>query len=224
MRRSSCSLTSSDASPFISNPNPRSPLSRRCCHVLARGRGLFHDLTMQEERLMSLNASDYITSNLLKAENIALDVRIEAIITSVRPREFQDGSAKLILYVDYQSKGLVLNQTKLKVMIAAFGPSPAFRREGKKGSRTITITTIETVSNRDGRSPSEPSAPSADSLFSPLEAGSSDGLAHPEGTVSQTVSRDLLKTKETDRADSSDGEKPSLPNGGEDPHLDRMEI
>jgi hypothetical protein len=105
------------------------------------------------------------------------------------------------------------------------GVSVTFRRGGKKGSRTITITTIRTVSNRDGRSPSEPSAPSADSLFSPLEAGSSaDGLAHPEGTVSQTVSRDPLKTKDTDRADSSDGEKPSLPNGGEDPHLDRMEI
>jgi hypothetical protein len=105
------------------------------------------------------------------------------------------------------------------------GVSVAFRREGNKGSRVITITSIDTASDRDGNSPSEPSAPSAGNSFNSLEADSSaDGWADPEQTVSRTVSRDRLKSKETDSADGSDGEKPSLPNGGSDPPLDRMEI
>ena len=105
------------------------------------------------------------------------------------------------------------------------GVSVAFRREGKKGSRVITITSIDASSNRDGRSPSEPSAPSADNAFNSLEADSSaDSTSDPEQSVSRTVSRVRLKSKETDSADGSDGEKPSLPNGVADPPLDRMEI
>ena len=63
------------------------------------------------------------------------------------------------------------------------GVSVAFRREGKKGSRTITISAIKTdPSNRDGRSPSEPSAPSAAKPFNGLAADSlADGLGDSEG-------------------------------------------
>jgi hypothetical protein len=103
------------------------------------------------------------------------------------------------------------------------GVSVAFRREGKKGSRVITITSIDAASNRYGRSPSEPSAPSADNAFNSLQADSSaDSSSNPEETVSRTVSRDRLKSKETDGADGSDGDEPSLPKAN--PHLDRMEI
>jgi hypothetical protein len=50
-------------------------------------------------------------------------VLIETAIVSARPREFDDGSVKLVVYTDHQGKGMVLNQTRLKTMIAAFGPS-----------------------------------------------------------------------------------------------------
>jgi hypothetical protein len=73
---------------------------------------------------MSLNATDFITSNYLRAEDIAPDVLIEANIVSARAHEFEGGETKLVLYVDYQSKGVVLNQTRLKATIAAFGPNP----------------------------------------------------------------------------------------------------
>jgi hypothetical protein len=106
------------------------------------------------------------------------------------------------------------------------GVSITFRRKGKKGSRTITITAIKTdPSNSIGNSPSEPSAPSAAKPFNGLAADSlADGLGDSEGTVSQTVSAKSLNYNETDRADGSDGDRPSpaTPDGNEPP--DRMEI
>jgi hypothetical protein len=69
------------------------------------------------------NAAEFLTSNLINAKSLEADVRIEATVIAARPREFEDGSTKLTLYTDYQSKGVVLNQGRLKKMIAAFGPN-----------------------------------------------------------------------------------------------------
>jgi hypothetical protein len=106
------------------------------------------------------------------------------------------------------------------------GVSVTFRREGKKGSRVITITAIETErSNREGKAPSEPSAPSAPSPFNGLEADSlADGCGDPERTVSRTVSPGPLKSQAADGADGADGETPYPSIGEEDDPPDRMEI
>jgi hypothetical protein len=68
--------------------------------------------------------TDYLTSNLLKAADIEPNVRIEAIIVSIRDRDFEDGTTKPVIYTDYLGKGVVLNQTRLKAGVAAFGPHP----------------------------------------------------------------------------------------------------
>ena len=57
---------------------------------------------------------------------------IEATIVSVRARDFDDGSHKLVVYTDHQGQGVVLNQTRLKTMIAAFGPNFDNNWPGKK--------------------------------------------------------------------------------------------
>jgi hypothetical protein len=67
-----------------------------------------------------MNASDFFNNNLLNAAAIPVDVRIEAAIVSVRPRDFDDG-AKLVVYTDYRGKGLVLNQTRLGALVDAWG-------------------------------------------------------------------------------------------------------
>ena len=68
-------------------------------------------------------ATDFLNSNYFTAENLDPNVLIETAIVSVRPREFEDGSLKLVVYTDHVGKGVVLNQTRLKTMIAAFGPN-----------------------------------------------------------------------------------------------------
>lgn len=69
---------------------------------------------------MRPNATDYLTSNYFKGVALEPDVIIETKIVSVRDREFDDGP-KVIVYTDYQGKGLVLNQTKLQTLISAYG-------------------------------------------------------------------------------------------------------
>jgi hypothetical protein len=69
-------------------------------------------------------ATDYLTSNYMRAEDLESNVCIEATIVSARPREFEDGETKLVIYVDYQAKGIVLNQTRLKALISAYGANP----------------------------------------------------------------------------------------------------
>jgi hypothetical protein len=102
------------------------------------------------------------------------------------------------------------------------GVSVTFRREGKKGSRVITITAIETErSNREGTAPSAPSAPSAARSFNGLEA---DGCGDPERTVSRTVSLEPLKSQAADGADGADGETPYPSTGEEDDPPDRIQI
>ena len=73
---------------------------------------------------MPLNATNFLTSNLLNADGLESGVRIEAIVVSVRPREFEDGETKLVVYTDYEARGIVCNQTRLKALIAAYGPNP----------------------------------------------------------------------------------------------------
>ena len=68
-------------------------------------------------------ATDFLTSNYIKAEDIRPNFCIEATIVSVRPHDFEDGSEKLVVYVD-TGQGVVLNQTRLKALIAAHGPHP----------------------------------------------------------------------------------------------------
>ena len=62
------------------------------------------------------NANDFLNSNFFKGEGIEPNVRIETTIASWRSREFDDG-IKLVVYTDYQAKGVVFNQTKLTTMI-----------------------------------------------------------------------------------------------------------
>jgi hypothetical protein len=71
-----------------------------------------------------MNMTDYLTSNYLKAADLKPGVLIEAKIVSVRPVDFEDGTTKPVIYTDYMGKGIVLNQTRLKALIAAWGPNP----------------------------------------------------------------------------------------------------
>jgi hypothetical protein len=73
---------------------------------------------------MKKNMTDYLNSNLFNAAGIEPGVRIEAIIVSVRDRDFDDGTTKPIIYTDYLGKGVVLNATRLKALIAAWGVNP----------------------------------------------------------------------------------------------------
>jgi hypothetical protein len=70
------------------------------------------------------NMTKYLNSNLFNAKGIEPGVRIEATIVSIRDREFEGGETKPVIYTDYLGKGLVLNQTRLKAGIAAWGPNP----------------------------------------------------------------------------------------------------
>jgi hypothetical protein len=70
------------------------------------------------------NLTDFLTSNLINAAGLDPNVKIEAAIVSVRPREFEDGTTKPVIYTDHLGQGLVLNQTRLKAGIAAWGPNP----------------------------------------------------------------------------------------------------
>jgi hypothetical protein len=71
-----------------------------------------------------MKMTDFLTSNLINALSLEPKVKIEASIVSVRPREFEDGTTKAVIYLDFEGKGVVLNQTRLKALIAAFGTSP----------------------------------------------------------------------------------------------------
>jgi hypothetical protein len=69
------------------------------------------------------SATDFLNSNYFRAEDLDPSLLIETSIVSVRPRDFDDGSHKLVVYTDHQGQGIVLNQTRLKTIIAAFGPN-----------------------------------------------------------------------------------------------------
>jgi hypothetical protein len=69
------------------------------------------------------NATDHLTSNYLKAIDLEDGVIVRAVILAARPNDFEDGTTKLVIYTDHKAKGVVLNQTRLKTMIEAFGPN-----------------------------------------------------------------------------------------------------
>jgi hypothetical protein len=77
-------------------------------------------------------ADEFLTSNLLNASMLTPNTKIEATIISVRKRDFEDGSKKLVVYTDYMGLGIVLNQTRLKEMIRAFGVNYETQWVGKK--------------------------------------------------------------------------------------------
>jgi hypothetical protein len=66
-------------------------------------------------------ATDFVTSNFLNADSLEQNVSIEATIVSARPHKFESGDTKLVVYVDYLGKGVVLNQTRLKTLMREFG-------------------------------------------------------------------------------------------------------
>ncbi len=64
--------------------------------------------------------SDFL-KGCLKAEELEPGSSVTAHITAVDSREFEDGT-KGVLFLDvYGERGLVLNQTNLKTLMAAFG-------------------------------------------------------------------------------------------------------
>jgi hypothetical protein len=68
-----------------------------------------------------MNMTDFINSNYIKGEDIAQNVLIEATIASVKKKEFEDGEKSVIALED--GRQVVLNQTRLKALIGAFGPN-----------------------------------------------------------------------------------------------------
>jgi hypothetical protein len=75
---------------------------------------------------MHTNMNDYLTSNFIKAEDLEEGVIIEARISSVSDREFEEkGQATIKPIIRFEDgRGVVLNQTRLREMIKAFGPNP----------------------------------------------------------------------------------------------------
>src|SRR4029077_6541391 len=73
---------------------------------------------VQEIEIMMM--SDFL-KGCLKAEELEPGSSAKARITAVDSREFEDGT-KGVLFLDvYGERGLVLNQTNLKTLMAAFG-------------------------------------------------------------------------------------------------------
>ena len=74
-----------------------------------------------------MKMTDFLTSNLINAVSLDPKVKVEATIVSVRSREFEEGAktvVKAVIYTDYEGKGVVLNQARLKALIAAWGTNP----------------------------------------------------------------------------------------------------
>jgi hypothetical protein len=72
---------------------------------------------------MGGNATDFITSNYLKALDLEDGVIVKTVVQAARPDDFEGGETKLVISTDYKAKRVVLNQDRLKTMIEAFGPS-----------------------------------------------------------------------------------------------------
>jgi hypothetical protein len=139
------------------------------------------------------NMTKYLNSNLFNAAGIEPGVRIEATIVSIRDREFDGGETKPVIYTDYLGKGLVLNQTRLKTGIAAWGPNPdnwidksIVISRGKtvfKGEETDCVVMEPVVANRIATRGAtvtaigghrEPPKPSAAPLIDNMPGGSGE--------------------------------------------------
>ena len=66
----------------------------------------------------------YITSNFITGDSLKENIRIEATIVGVREHEFKSGDVKPTVDLD-DGRRIPLNQTRLKALIAGFGPNPA---------------------------------------------------------------------------------------------------
>ncbi len=66
----------------------------------------------------------YITSNFITGDSLEENIRIEATIVGVREHEFKSGDVKPTVDLD-DGRRIPLNQTRLKALIAGFGPNPA---------------------------------------------------------------------------------------------------
>jgi hypothetical protein len=74
-----------------------------------------------------LDASEFSGSNYFTGENIPPNIRIEFTVTSAFIEEFKgkndDGERKVVLGTDYQAKKLIMNKTRNKTAIRAWGPN-----------------------------------------------------------------------------------------------------
>ena len=144
---------------------------------------------------MGSNATDFLTSNFLKATDLEEGVIVRAVILAAHPNEFEDGTTKLVIYTDYKAKGVVLNQTRLKTMIEAFGPNldnwvgktvslrrgpTMFKGEATWGifldvdrSERIAVRDMNVAAIGDYRRPSAPTppAPPIDNYYGPNDGG-----------------------------------------------------
>lgn len=68
--------------------------------------------------------TEYLSSNLINAETLELGVRYRHEIVEVRERDFEKDGVKPVVYFEF-GEGCVLNQTRLRVCIGAFGPNDA---------------------------------------------------------------------------------------------------
>jgi hypothetical protein len=77
--------------------------------------------------MIMLDASEFSGSNYFSAENIPPNTRIEFTVTSAFIEEFRRNDLaserKLVLGTDYQAMKLVMNKTRNKIAIKAWGPN-----------------------------------------------------------------------------------------------------
>jgi hypothetical protein len=99
-----------------------------------------------------MNMTDFINSNYIKGEDIAQNVLIEATIASVKRKEFEDGEKSVVALED--GRQVVLNQTRLKLLIGAFGPNsenwigkPVILSRGQErfGGKPVPAVRIEPI-------------------------------------------------------------------------------
>ena len=67
-----------------------------------------------------MNMSELL-KGCVKAEELEPGFSVTARITAVDSREFEDGTKGVLFLVIFKDRGLVLNQTNLKTLMAAFG-------------------------------------------------------------------------------------------------------
>jgi hypothetical protein len=140
-----------------------------------------------------MNMTDFINSNYIKGEDIAQNVLIEATIASVKMKEFEDGEKSVVALED--GRQLVLNQTRLKVLIGAFGPNsenwigkPVILSRGQEryGGKPVPSVRIEPIlAPRIGVTPEE----NAHSLPSPQPAANQQPAQASRGAIDSLSGR-----------------------------------
>jgi hypothetical protein len=74
-----------------------------------------------------MNMTDFVNSNYIKAEDLAENVLIEAVIAEVKRKEFEENGEIVVKAVIALEDGrqVVLNQTRLKALIGTWGHNSA---------------------------------------------------------------------------------------------------